>query len=237
MKIGLVGYGAMGKVVEQAVSQEDELVIFAPEKENSLVDYDAKLDVLIDFSNPALLDEVLTYVQTYKVPLVVATTGYSAEQEERIAHLAQEVPVLKSANYSLGVILMNRILKEFTPALKDFFDIEVIEKHHRFKEDAPSGTAKMFVDTINESLNYDVVHGREGKRKRADQEIGVHAIRGGTIVGEHEVLFAGGDEVLSIKHEAFSKKIFATGALNGAKWLAEQDKGFYTMDDVLFGAE
>lgn len=237
MKIGLVGYGAMGKVVEQAVSPDDELVIFAPETGTSLADYTDKLDVLIDFSNPALLDQVLAYVHAQKVPLVVATTGYSAEQEQKIAQLAEEVAVLKSANYSLGVILMNRILKEYTPALKDFFDIEVIEKHHRFKEDAPSGTAKMFVDTINESLQYDVVHGREGHRKRADQEIGVHAIRGGTIVGEHEVLFAGGDEVLSIKHEAFSKKIFATGALNGAKWLAGQDKGFYTMNDVLFGTE
>lgn len=224
----------MGKAVEQAVSNEDELIVFAPEKGASLADYEAAVDVLIDFSNPAMLEEIVSYVKSYHVPVVIATTGYSKEQEEQITQLAEEVPVLMSANYSLGVLLVNQILKEFTPALKEYFDIEVIEKHHRYKEDAPSGTAKMFVNTMNETLGYDVVHGREGKQKRADQEIGVHAVRGGSIVGEHEVIFAGQDEVISIKHEAFSKKIFANGALNGAKWLSEQAKGYYTMEDVLF---
>ncbi|HJB22761.1 4-hydroxy-tetrahydrodipicolinate reductase [Jeotgalibaca ciconiae] len=234
MKIGLVGYGAMGKVVEESIQVDDELAIFAPEYDSSLADYQEKVDVLLDFSNPANLDTIIEYATTHKVPVVIATTGYSEEQEERINQLSKEVPVLLSANYSLGVILMNRILKDYSPILKDYFDIEIIEKHHRWKEDAPSGTAKMFANTINETLNYDFVYGREGVAKRTDKEIGVHAVRGGSIVGEHEVLFAGQDEVLTIKHQAFSKKIFAVGALNGARWLSDQKVGFYDMNDVLF---
>lgn len=234
MKIGLVGYGAMGKVVEQCISSEDELVIFAPEKETTLTPSSEKVDVLIDFSNPRALDTIIDYVEKNEIPLVVAATGHSDEQLAQIQKLSNKIPVLKSANFSLGVILVNRMLRDYTPILKDFFDIEVIEKHHRLKEDAPSGTAKMFAETINETLQYDFVYGREGSSKRKDQEIGIHAVRGGSIVGEHEVIFAGQDEIISIKHEAFSKKIFANGALNGAKWLVNQASGSYDMEDVLF---
>lgn len=235
MKIGLVGYGAMGKVVEQCVSPEDELIIFAPELATTLTAESEPVDVLIDFSNPRALDAILAYTRANKVPLVVAATGHSDEQLAAIQALSETLPVLKSANFSLGVILVNRMLRDYTPILKDFFDIEIIEKHHRLKEDAPSGTAKMFADTINETLHYDFVYGREGSSKRQDKEIGVHAVRGGSIVGEHETIFAGQDEIISIKHEAFSKKIFANGALNGAKWLADKEPGMYNMEDVLFG--
>lgn len=235
MKIGLVGYGAMGRVVEQCVDSKDELIIFAPEKDSTLTSESEKVDVLIDFSNPRALDAILAYVKENNVPLVVAATGHSEEQLAQIQELSETVPVLKSANFSLGVILVNRMLRDYSPILKDFFDIEIIEKHHRLKEDAPSGTAKMFADTINETLNYDFIYGREGSSKRQDKEIGVHAVRGGSIVGEHEAIFAGQDEVISIKHEAFSKKIFANGALNGAKWLVDKAPGMYDMEDVLFG--
>ncbi|QII81608.1 4-hydroxy-tetrahydrodipicolinate reductase [Jeotgalibaca arthritidis] len=235
LKIGLVGYGAMGRVVEESIQADDELVVFAPETNRSLADYQEKLAVLIDFSNPANLDSIVQYASDYKVPVVIATTGFSSEQQAKITALSEKVPVLMSANFSLGVMLVNRMLKDYSPILKDFFDIEVIEKHHRLKVDAPSGTAKMFADTINETLNYDFVYGREGVSKRQDKEIGIHAVRGGSIVGEHEVIFAGQDEVISIKHEAFSKRIFAVGALNGAKWLAgDKEAGFYDMNDVLF---
>lgn len=234
MKIGLVGYGAMGKVLEQCLAETDELVIFAPEVDTPLTDANEKVDVLIDFSNPRALDAILSYVEKNNVPVVIAATGHSTEQLAQIKALANTVPVLKSANFSLGVNLVNRMLRDYAPILKDFFDIEIIEKHHRLKEDAPSGTAKLFADTINETLHYDFVHGREGSSKRKDKEIGVHAVRGGSIVGEHEVIFAGQDEVISVKHEAFSKKIFANGALNGAKWLVNKEPGIYDMEAVLF---
>ena len=235
MKIGLVGYGAMGKVIEQCVAENDELIIFAPELKTVLDDTSEKVDVLIDFSNPRACDAILAYAEKNNVPVVIAATGHSSEQLDQIAALATHVPVLKSANFSLGVNLVNRMLREYAPILKDFFDIEIIEKHHRLKEDAPSGTAKLFADTINETLHYDFVNGRDGFSKRQDEEIGIHAVRGGSIVGEHEVIFAGMDEIISLKHEAFSKNIFANGALNGAKWLVDKEAGLYDMEAVLFG--
>ena len=235
MKIALVGYGAMGKVVESNVDAGDEIVaIVAPEKNTTFADVKQKPDVIIDFSTPAALGDICDYARQNKVPVVIATTGYNAEQLEQIKNLSADVPVLFSGNYSLGVILLNRLVKEVTPILKDTFDIEIIEKHHNKKADAPSGTAKMLVNSVNADGDMHIVYGREGYGKRQKNDVGVHAVRGGTIVGEHQVIYAGTDEVLELTHYAHSKAIFAKGALRGAHWLVKKPCGLYNMEDVLF---
>ena len=149
--------------------------------------------------------------------------------------MSSYAPVLYSGNYSLGVMVMKKLVKIASDILGENFDVELIEKHHNRKLDAPSGTAKMLVDAVNSDKNYKLTHGREGASKRVKEEIGVHAIRGGTLCGEHEMLFLGNDEVVSIKHEAHSRKIFAKGACKGAEWLIGKKPGLYNMDDVLFG--
>ena len=235
MKIALVGYGAMGKVVEQNISDSDRIVgIVDLNNLPSLFALTEKPDVIVDFSNPACLDDICNYASQNKVPVVIATTGYSLEQLEKIKTLSQSVPVLFSGNYSLGVILLNRLVKEITPILKDTFDIEIIEKHHNKKVDAPSGTAKMLINSVNADGDMNIVYGREGVGKRQKNDVGVHAVRGGTIVGEHQVIYAGTDEVLEITHQAHSKAIFAKGALRGAQWLVKKQNGLYNMEDVLF---
>ena len=235
MKIALVGYGAMGKVVEANVSADEQIIgIVAPETGVSFADLKEKPDVIIDYSHPALLNSVCEYAIANNVPVVVATTGHSAEQVEQIKDLATKVPVLYSGNYSLGVILLNRLVKQITPILKDSFDIEIIEKHHNKKVDAPSGTAKMLVNSVNADGDMNIVYGREGASKRQPYDVGVHAIRGGTIVGEHQVIYAGLDEVLTLTHQAHSKAIFAKGSLRGAHWLVKMPNGLYNMEDVLF---
>lgn len=236
MDILLVGYGAMGKVVEKNLPEGDKIVnIVAPETSTTFSDVSQRADVIIDFSHPAQLDGICQYAKAKGLPTVIATTGYSAEQTNQIKELSKHVPVLFSGNYSLGVILLNRLVKEVTPILKDAFDIEIIEKHHNLKADAPSGTAKMLVNSVNADNDMTVVYGRSGACKRKKNEVGVHAIRGGTIVGEHEVIYAGTDEVLQLTHQAFSKAIFAKGAYKGAHWLVKMPAGLYNMEDVLFG--
>lgn len=234
MKALVIGYGAMGKIIADMLKDELAAVVAIECDYKKISDVKEKFDVIIDFSNPANLDMIYDYVKDNKKPVVFATTGYNEEQNKKIEDLAKYAPVLKSANFSLGVILMNKLLKEVTPILKDSFDIEVIEAHHNKKKDAPSGTAKMFVNTIVSETGYSVNEGRSGICPRSKNEIGVSAIRGGTIVGEHEVLYCGEDEILSIKHSAHSKKIFAVGAIKAAKWLVDKKIGFYDMEDVLF---
>ena len=153
---------------------------------------------------------------------------------EKIKELSKIAPVLQSANFSLGVILLNRLVKEISPILRDSFDIEIVEAHHHNKVDSPSGTAKMLLNSALGENNYPK-YGREGYSLRDPKEIGVHSIRGGSIVGEHEVLYCGEDEVLSLKHTAQSKKIFAVGAIKAAEWIIDKDYGLYDMEDVLFG--
>ena len=194
-----------------------------------------KIDVIIDFSNPKNLDMIYDYSLKTKPPVVFATTGYSDSELKKIDELSKSVPVLRSANFSLGVILLNKLVKMATPILKDGYDIEIIEAHHNKKLDAPSGTAKMLLKSVLDETGYDVKPGRDGYSPRSKNEVGIHAVRGGTIVGEHEVLFCGTDEVITLKHSAQSKKIFATGAIKAAKWLVGKPVGFYDMEDVLFG--
>ena len=231
MNVLVIGNGQMGSVLYKELIDANYSVTIVPDLSRPV---DGMFDVLIDFSHPDGLESIISFSRETKTPAVIATTGYNDEQFELIEQLSKEVPVLYSGNYSLGVILMQRLVREAAVALGADFDIEIIEKHHHHKIDAPSGTAKMLLKAANEQLDYNVIYGREGICKRQDKEIAVHTIRGGSIVGEHEVLFAGADEILSIKHEALSKNIFAKGAIKGGEWLIKKEIGLYNMEDVLF---
>ncbi len=234
MKAVVVGYGAMGKILADMLGDDLASVVAIECENKKLDDVKVPFDVIIDFSNPANLDMICDYVKRTKKPVVFATTGYTDEQNNKIKELTKVAPVLKSANFSLGVIVLNRLVKEVTPLLEGY-DIEVIEAHHNKKKDAPSGTAKMFLKSIVDSTGYTVNEGRSGICPRTKNEVGVSAIRGGTIVGEHEVMYCGEDEVITLKHSAYSKKIFANGAIKAAKWLTDKTPGLYDMEDVLFG--
>ena len=235
MNVALVLYGKMGQFVEKKllVKGHEVVGIISLGMDEDLELIQKPFDVIIDFSHPSFLDMILSYVKKHNTPLVVATTGYSEEQICAIKECAKEHPIVYTANFSLGITVFEEVLKQITPILKESFDIEVIEKHHNKKLDAPSGTAKMLVDAIDPEHDYNRVYGRSGASKRA-HEIGVHAIRGGSIVGEHSVIFAGEDEVFEIKHEAHSKNIFVNGAIKAAEFLVDKPAGLYIMHDVLF---
>ncbi len=193
-------------------------------------------DVIVDFSHPANLPMLAQYIEAHGTPAVLCTTGYSPREEDQLAGLAAFAAIVRSRNMSLGVCVMERVLRAIAPVLAGF-DVEIIEKHHNRKIDAPSGTALALAQAVESCGDFVKVHGRDGVAPRKKGEIGIHAVRGGTIVGEHEVLFAGEDEVLSIRHTAQSRRLFAAGALRAALFAASAPRGLYTMDDVLFGGK
>ena len=203
----------------------------------SIKECDVKADAIIDFAVTAAIDDLLDYAVETKTPVVVCTTGLSAQQLDKVNEASKSVAVLRSANMSLGINTLMKVLKIATDVLAHRgFDIEIVEKHHNQKVDAPSGTALALADCINQELNneYDYTYDRSNVReKRKKNEIGISAVRGGTIVGEHEVIFAGTDEVIEIKHTAYSKAIFAKGAIDAAKFLAGKEAGMYNMADVI----
>ncbi len=236
IRVAILGGGAMGKVLSQMTEEKEgyELVgVVEPLNGETLEALD-KPDVVIDFSHPANIDMLCGYCEVNGVAAVIATTGLEAEHLVKIEALSKKVPVVFSANYSLGVNVMKRVIAEITPILEDAFDIEIVEMHHNKKLDAPSGTAKMLLAAADSEGKYDHVYGREGMRKRG-HEIAVHTLRGGTVAGEHTVIYAGEDEIIEVKHRAGSKKIFAAGALKAAAFAKEAEVGYYTMEDILFG--
>lgn len=195
-----------------------------------------KPDVIIDFSNPALLDSLLDYCLSTGTPLVIGSTGYSDDQIAKIKKSAHQIPIFFTFNMSLGINLLVELAKKAASVLGDQFDIEIVEKHHNQKIDAPSGTAIMLANAINETLDNSkhYVYDRHSRRqKREKSEIGMHAIRGGTIVGEHDVIFAGRDEVITLSHSAASKAVFAAGAVNAAMFLKDQPAGLYDMSKMV----
>ena len=239
IQAAIVGYGKMGRLVKATVDETAGMEcagIVGSGFYKALSELPECPDVIIDFSNPSALGMISRYAEECGTALVLATTGYQSEQIAAIKKLSEKVPVVYTANFSLGITIFQQILRQITPILQGAFDIEIIEKHHRMKLDAPSGTAKMLLAALEEGKEYRKVYGREGIGKRGS-EIGVHSVRGGTIAGEHTVLFAGEDEILEITHQAHSKQIFATGAVLAAKYAVQQGPGLYDMNDVLFKKE
>lgn len=198
---------------------------------------DVEADVIIDFAAAAAVDALLDYSVNKQIPVVLCTTGLSEEQLDKVNESAKKVAILKSANMSLGINTLFKVLQSISPLLSEAgFDIEIVEKHHHLKVDAPSGTALALADVINDSLKepYNYKFDRSADRiRRPKNEIGISAVRGGTIVGEHEVIFAGEDEVIEVKHTAYSKAVFAKGAVEAAKFLKGKEPGLYTMKEVI----
>lgn len=202
-----------------------------------IADCDIEADAIIDFSNPAALEDLVEYSIKTGVPCIYCTTGLTKEQLDLISEASKKVAVLKSANMSLGINLLMKVLKEASVKLAEAgFDIEIVEKHHRLKLDSPSGTALALADAINEEFDnsYEYVYDRSQRRElRPDKEIGISAVRGGTIVGDHDVIFAGEDEVLTFSHCAYSKAVFGKGAIEAAKFIKGKGPGYYEMKDVV----
>ena len=203
----------------------------------SLSECNTEADVIVDFSSASAVDGLLDYCVSKKVPVVLCSTGLSPEQLEKVKEASKSVAVLKSANMSYGVNALIKVLREVSPLFAEAgFDIEIVEKHHNQKLDAPSGTAIALADAINDSFDdkYDYVYDRSTRReKRPKKEIGISAVRGGTIVGDHDVIFAGLDEVVTFSHRAYSRAVFGKGAIEAAKFLAGKAAGMYDMADVL----
>lgn len=247
MKIVVFGYGAMGKLLCEVIEQSEAVTLVAGIEPRlqvpraglyaNLREIQAPFEVLIDFSHPSNLKTITAYCLAQQCPLVLCTTGYSEAELQHIQGVSESIPLLLASNTSQGINLMNQLVQQATKALDADFDIEVIEKHHNKKLDAPSGTAKTLLQFIEAARQQPTttVHGRSGMAKRSVTEVGVHSLRGGTIVGEHTVLFAGEDEIIEIKHIANSKRIFANGAVKAAQFLVKQENGFFTMMDVLNG--
>lgn len=242
--------GAMGKVVCDLLQQDKECRLVAgvdispTGKENfpvytGIEDVREEADIIIDFAHVSAVDALLDYTARKNLRLVLCTTGLSDEQLAKVEALSRKRAVLRGANMSLGVNLLQALVKEAAKLLyRADFDIEIIEKHHRRKLDAPSGTALLLADAVNEALGGELsyVYERQSRHKPRDKrELGISALRGGSIVGEHEVIFAGEEEVLCLSHSAYSRSVFAKGALAAAKYLAAKDKGLYTMSDVIAG--
>ncbi|MDD6194632.1 MAG: 4-hydroxy-tetrahydrodipicolinate reductase [Lachnospiraceae bacterium] len=240
--------GHMGQVITGLCKEDDHIEIVAGIDlydgiQNdypvfaSLRDCDVEADVIIDFCNAKAVDGLLDYCQETKMPVVLCTTGLSEEQIARVGEVAKTVPVLRSANMSLGINTLMDLVKKATAVFADAgFDIEIVEKHHNQKLDAPSGTAIALADAINEELNgeYAYKYDRSQElKKREKKEIGISAVRGGNIVGEHDVIFAGTDEVITIRHTAYSKGVFGKGAMEAAKFLNGKPAGLYDMKDVI----
>ena len=198
-------------------------------------DVDVEADVIIDFSHPANFENILTFAKAKNLPIIMCTTGLSDEQKAELNAASAEIPVFFSANMSLGINLLIRLAKMATKVLETNYDIEIVEKHHNKKLDAPSGTALAIADAIADTMSDDAkyVYERQSvRRQRERSEIGIHAIRGGTIVGDHDVIFAGPDEVITLSHSAASREVFAQGAVRAAIFMTGKPKGFYCMDDL-----
>ncbi len=242
--------GRMGQMITGIVANDPDVDIVAGVdvsdhiKNNypvfkSISECDAQADVIIDFANASAVDVLLEYAAGRQIPVVLCTTGLSEAQLEHMKQASEKVAILKSANMSLGINTIMKLLKEITPLLAESgFDIEIVEKHHNQKLDAPSGTALALADSVNEALGneYEYVYDRSNRReKRPKKEIGISAVRGGSIVGDHDVIFAGMDEVVTISHTAYSRAVFGKGAVAAAKFLADKGPGMYDMSDVING--
>lgn len=239
--------GFMGKVVAELVKEYGHTPAAGVDKVSCDLGYPIyptfaevkeKCDCIIDFSHPSLLQDIIDYAVKTKTPAVIATTGISDEQIKLLEEASEQVPIFFSYNMSFGVNLLAELAKKAAALLYDTFDIEIVEKHHNRKLDAPSGTAIMLANAISESLPEEpiYIYDRHNRReKRNKREIGISSIRGGTIVGEHDIIFAGKDEIVTLSHSALSREIFAVGAVKAALFIALKEKGMYSMKDMVSG--
>lgn len=238
--------GKMGKMICESSKQFPNLEIVAGIDRmdgdvgfpifKSPKDVNVEYDVLIDFSRPDALLDLLELTEKTKKPLVICSTGYTQEEIDLINEKSKTLPLFRSGNMSLGINLIANLLKKVAPMLYGNYDIEIIEKHHNQKVDSPSGTALLLADAIKDSLDSEThyIYGREGNRKREQSEIGIHAVRGGGIIGDHDVIFAGTGEVIELSHKAISREVFAIGALKAAQYMAKvSEPGLYDMNDVV----
>lgn len=237
MNIALIGSGKMGRMLESLCEKDDGLHVAGFVGRTgyaSLADME-QVDVALDFSYPGNLESLLACAVAKKIPLVIGTTGLSEEQGEAIRKASGEIPIVWADNFSTGVTVLCRLARMAAQSLGDDFDIEIVETHHRMKEDAPSGTAKQLLSCIDPEHDYRIVCGREGRPGKRGHEIGVHAVRGGTVAGEHSVHFFGQMEEIELHHRADSREIFARGALKAAAFAIQAKPGLYNMEDILFG--
>nr|WP_315049313.1 4-hydroxy-tetrahydrodipicolinate reductase [uncultured Lachnoanaerobaculum sp.] len=240
--------GAMGKVVSELIALDSTVEIVAGVDLNTDVDLgfpvfddirkiDIEADAVIDFALVKAVDNLLDFIEEKKIPAVICTTGLSEEQIGRINELSKNTAILRSANMSLGINTLSKVLAQIAPTLRAAgFDIEIVEAHHRRKLDAPSGTAILLADAVNENMDEKLTYTYDRSKRhepRRSDEIGLSAVRGGTIVGDHDVIFAGEDEVITLSHRAYSRKIFANGAISAAKFLQGKTAGLYDMSDVI----
>lgn len=251
-KIAITGAcGHMGRVIAEIISERTDCTVCAGIDKigesvgefpvvKSVFDLTEKPDVIIDFSHPSALSDLLNYCRMNGVPLVIGTTGYSEEEKSQITAASSQIPVFFTFNMSLGINLLAELAKKAAQVLGGQFDIEIVEKHHNRKKDAPSGTAIMLAEAINEELGNSkrYIYDRHAvRRPRESDEIGMHSVRGGTIVGEHDIIFAGRDEVITLSHSAQSREVFAVGAVNAAVFLAGKPAGLYTMNELIVAGE
>lgn len=239
--------GHMGNVIQSVVSARDNCEIVAGVDINtiqngsfpvfsSIEECNVNADVIIDFSHPSCLKSILDFSEKKRVAVVLATTGYDEEQKKLIKVAGEKAPVFFTSNLSIGINLLAELAQKAMKILGNDFDVEIIEKHHNQKVDAPSGTALMLADAISDVVNSPLKYeyDRHSKReKRTKNEIGIHAVRGGTIVGEHEIMFAGRDEIITLSHSARSKEVFAVGAVNAALFMCNKENGSYSMKDLV----
>lgn len=230
IKIIIHGTGTMSSILKNVIETEKDLEVsgFADDLTNE------KGDIIIDFSHFSRITNMLNFAVNNNIPIVICTTGYDDKILNQIKEASSKIPILLSSNTSIGINLMNDLVSKMAENLNGF-DIEIIETHHNKKVDSPSGTAKTLFNAINQTLEnkMNLINGREGNHKRDKNEIGIHSIRGGSVVGEHRVIFYGDDEAIEIKHSAMSKKIFVHGAIKAAKFLIEKKPSLYGMKDVL----
>lgn len=248
VKIAISGAnGHMGKVINSVIAERNDCTVVAGIDINTICYSDfpivsspaelkEKPDVIIDFSHPSALDNLLEYGLSTGTPIVIATTGYNEDQTAKIKKASEQIPVFFTFNMSLGINLLTKLAKTAAEILGEQFDIEIVEKHHNQKIDAPSGTAIMLANAINDTLNDRCyyVYDRHSQRKKRDRnEIGIHSVRGGTIVGEHDIIFSGRDEVITLSHHASSKEVFAVGSVNAAVFLNGKPAGIYDMAQLI----
>ena len=237
MRAAIIGYGQMGKIIKEELGPECVCVIApqSPDLYSSIYEYDGKIDVILDFSNPAYFDQIYTYAKEHGTSVVIVTTGFSKEQLKKIKDLSKTNAVLKSRNFSVGANLINKLIREITPYIADYYDVELIEKGGADRIDPPCAiTTEMLIDSLKKGTHGKPKYGRKGNFRRENSEIGIHQIRGGELEDEHDILYLGLDDIIEIKHRGISRARFARGAIQAAQYLCDAKPGMYNMEDILF---